>query len=816
MSTFPIPSINSYQKWVDAGKPESIVSPILVDTYVATYCDGSTQRTINFTVEISTITTSQSVVNGLPVKYINHQLRVTPDVAVVVGETTIIRLARGFRKGQDPSLEDFERDTSQDLNTFVFTNADGTTPRLSNFALLEKRYLVAGNVPFPNTNEDGAVYGIPVVEEFCQTQSPTCTLEITGTTVSGVTTTGENDGVIQINASGITGGSVTYYLNNASPQSSNTFTGLEGGVYRVSVVDGDCFSFLDGVFVDSGRFNSKPFVVYEPSEYVATENPINLQLRTGSNGVATAAKINLKVTSDIEDGDQIIFQLTKPVKYTAIFTAKDFPNKPNFFLTPILRNRSGDQLATNSLSNIATSLAESIENDLILKNYYFVNVVGSVVEISAKQATDQLTLDSRNILFDTTDTGAIELEVINNGVDAFEGSILANYSLYADVYVGSSQTQFGVDLSAVTYNNITTIQLPFTSSNRHNFDVSNIIKTFVTKPKIDLNFQGFTQITSMIRPFYLKYGEIYPLVENENTKKKRQKGQTDYKWALNSALDFEQTNDVSDYFIGGKFLTNSPNPLQVQRNQNNYLYFIIPQNLGTELSCRGNIEYYDGTIQTGITFFNIAVGSGNVAEFRSPNATTAQSVVTNFGGVFALNTSYNALGLASYEASGNTKVKRVVFGVYSNNNLYSEEKTYRYEIDEQPRRFGVVFENKIGGDDTFDFVGIVENSVLRENKIYTVPKEIQVGGKSPEGFKSEATYDTKVTKIITVNSGWIDSDHFNWLIELLSSNNIYSYTEDYQNYLNFESFTYLKSSLDDLFEVEVTFRLTTYENSISI
>ena len=124
--------------------------------------------------------------------------------------------------------------------------------------------------------------------------------------------------------------------------------------------------------------------------------------------------------------------------------------------------------------------------------------------------------------------------------------------------------------------------------------------------------------------------------------------------------------------------------------------------------------------------------------------------------------------------------------------------------------------NKLGGYDTFDFIGIVETSVNREAKNYTIPRDIQSDGSSPKGFKVNSTYDTQVTKTITVNSGWIDQDHFDWLIELLSSNNIYSYTETFQNYLNVTGYKYTRSSLDDLYEMEVTFTHTIFENNISV
>jgi len=84
------------------------------------------------------------------------------------------------------------------------------------------------------------------------------------------------------------------------------------------------------------------------------------------------------------------------------------------------------------------------------------------------------------------------------------------------------------------------------------------------------------------------------------------------------------------------------------------------------------------------------------------------------------------------------------------------------------------------------------------------------------GFKSSAMFDTQVTKTVTVNSGWIDETHFDWLIELMNTNDIYSYTEVNQNYLKVSKYKYKKSSLDDLFELEITFQQTIIENNVTV
>lgn len=630
----------------------------------------------------------------------------------------------------------------------------------------------------------------------------TCTLEITGTTITNPTLQGGSDGSIEVFVSGSTG-TTFYSVNGGAEQGSNLISGLVAGTYFVTARDGSCYSEVE-VIVEDGEFRTEPFTVLEPNDVISSENPIITTIATAINNPDPLPAITQFIfDSGVTNNYSVQFNLTNPTAYITTFYAREFPNKDNFFLTPILSDRQGNQVGINTVSEIADSFAEALQKDVNLRRWYFIDVDDNIVTLTAKENSSTNTLNTSNVTIldqnGSIASSGITLSVAQEGVDAFQGSLVNEYSIYADVYVGDGKLEYGEELSAGTYNNFTTIELPFNKrTNIHQFDVSQVMKNFVHTPKIDLTFTGFTVLPTMMRPFYLRYGEKYPLVANENTKKKRQKGETDFKWVINSALEWEQPNNMDDYITGGTFLTNAPNPLQIQRNQTNFLYFVLPKDYGQTLNLVGDIEFYDGTSSSGITFFNISTGT------------------TNIGGVYALNVSYDTLGLLNYESSGNTKIKRVTFSVNDDSGAYTESRIYRFEIDEQPRKFGVSFENKLGGTDTFDFIGVVENSIDRTIKSYTVPREITSNGSSPQGFKSNATYDTKITKNIVVNSGWIDQDHFDWLIELLSSNNIYSYSEPNQNYLNLVDFSYIKSSLDDLFEIEITFTHTIFENNITV
>ena len=253
------------------------------------------------------------------------------------------------------------------------------------------------------------------------------------------------------------------------------------------------------------------------------------------------------------------------------------------------------------------------------------------------------------------------------------------------------------------------------------------------------------------------------------------------------------------------FLTRAPNPKQVQRTNNQeFLYFILQKDYTYNLDLRGDIYFYDGSVVNNYKFFDITTS------------------LYNFGGVVALNISSDKLGLPALEVSGGTfrKIKTIEFAIHQDKDgsflHYSEVRSFRYAIDEAERSFSCMFLNSLGGYDNFTFAGINERSVERTSGIFTLPREYNLFGASPHSFNVQTTYNTQTVKTIVCNSGWINSEMFDWLIELLKSNYIVSSSETNQNYINVVSFAYKKSSLEDLFDMEVVFRYTTYENNIAI
>lgn len=641
-----------------------------------------------------------------------------------------------------------------------------------------------------------------------------CTLDITNLAVTATTLLGSSDGAITVSISGATGSSYQFRINGGTLQSSPTFTGLAAGTYQVRVEEGICIS-QQNVTITSGAFNTSNFIVTEPKSIVASENPIIVNLSTAPfDGSSLVSKTSLTIQSGITNNYRIVFSLTSPIQYTVTFYAKGFPNKPTYFLANSLTDSQGNFIKNNNNTEIANSLAQVIENDIVLSNNYYINTTSNVVTLVAKVASSRFDITTSNVSrynpANTVVTTGITLTVLQNGTDRFEGDILDNYSLFLEVYGSKNSIQYGTSLTSGLFDRQTELMLPYQKDNLHKFDVSEICKSFVRTPKPDYEFTGFTTITTYMQPFFFKYGEVYPLIANTNTKIKRLKSSSDYVWVCNAALDYEQANvmsgytgtTISGYLRNVPFLTNSPNPKYASKRQRELLYFIIPKDLNQgSLSVKGDIEFWDGTTLPTQTF------------------TVISNTGINFGGAFSINVSFDRLGLDVIESTYNKLIKRLNIALYSGagtSRNVTAVKSYYYNLEEPTNRVGLSWLNKLGTFDSFDFAGVAEDGLNRSAKSYTVARDINFDGSLPAGFKYNSTYDTSVTKKLTVNSGWINSETFDWLEELLASNEIYIYSEDYDNYVNVTGYKYTKSSNDTLYNLELELTQTIAENNISI
>jgi len=756
-----------------------------------------------------------------------------------------------------------------------------------------------------------------------------CTLALTGTAVAtAVNVRGGSDGTITITWSGSTG-ATTCYINGVVDGSTGgdtyEYTGLTAGYYSVFIEEGSCFDQELNIVVGEGSFRTGDFIVTQPATLTAVNNPIAFTIRTANNsGNPRPSKGYIFIDDTVGDGDWVRFQFDYPQVIDVTFIAKGFPNRDEYFLATTTYNAEGVPVTSNTYAEIAQSLGESIEKNTELSRLFSVYVEGQYVYLTAYENNEKLDINTESVT--TNDTGIFAVTMTQEGQAAYDGQLVENYSLYADVYVQPNAT-YGETPVISSMLKIAQLELPYQENNTHRFNLAPVLSPQVQTPKLDWTLSGFTTVQPMLASYIVQYGEKYPLVSNTNTKKSRYKGQSTVRYVLNSSLEWEEVNDLSEYlgsnisnlnpnfsmtavyhtpsagdvtitltnplkdtgittttnigyrvrttsmtvhdygwqtgatfamtdapsypyvyqgymYISGmtsgitvqyqrqfiaidsysyrqiyggqtavninsgvKFLTDKPQILDTQRDASDWLYILLPKDYGRTLKVKADLYFYNGDEVLNQTLYNVFTGSSNA------------------GGVFMFGSGYEQLGLAAYEITGGTtrKIRRVDFALYQNDAtngdyLYSELRSYRYEIDQQLSTFEVAFLNQLGTYDTFTFIGELVDNVQRESGDYEVPLDINQDGSVIRGFQKNTVYNTKITKTIKCNSGWIDENHRDWLVNnLLSSNRIYQITQDDENYLVIESVEESsKSSNNTLFQLNLTFRLTTYENNVNV
>lgn len=640
-----------------------------------------------------------------------------------------------------------------------------------------------------------------------------CTLEITSYTINPPTQRGLTDGSIVVEVTGATGSTITYKLNGATYTTTGsttgyTYTNLAPGVYNVLASEGVCFDQILSLEVPNGEFRTGDFTLSGGYDIMASDNPIIYNVGTAiNNPYPTKGKIKFTINSTVNNNDKIVFALTSPMVYNQTFYSKGFPNKSNYFLASILTDETGANVGTNSATEIATSLAQSFENDSLLPNVYYIENSGNTVTLTARETGSKFNLDYGTEV--NINASGITYSQLVVGVDQYDGQLTDNYNVYCEVFLNENSGNQYPDTGTTTdYQRITQMIIPFSTNNQHKFNLSDVLKTKVSTPKPDLNVTSGI-LPSMFRSYFCKFGEIYPLVPNTNTSKKRYKLTTTPKWVINSSLSRYVINDMS-YWQGETsidfgdpykqdvpFLTNSPSNLRIERGSKQYLYFILQKDYCKLLTLHYDLYFNDGTS---------SIDAGFVYITTSP---------TNAGGVMYVDVSYNTLLLNNFETS--TK-KIQYFDLYINQTSSPFSVTKRYYLNNltYSDMFGVHFENELGGYDTFDFIGVKTETIDREVSIYEKPLNYQLGGNLLPGFKSKGLYDNKVTKKVIGNTGWITSETFDWLIELMKTNNVYCYTEPNQPHLIITDVTYESRTDEELFNITCTFTYSITENNVSM
>jgi hypothetical protein len=221
--------------------------------------------------------------------------------------------------------------------------------------------------------------------------------------------------------------------------------------------------------------------------------------------------------------------------------------------------------------------------------------------------------------------------------------------------------------------------------------------------------------------------------------------------------------DVTEYKLDGitkKFLTNMPDNNKVSINSHGWLYYIENVSPSTTIT-HFNINGYDANGNfLYATEIDATASSGDIQFVPSSPASLNNIDATNItvGSQPIINSN-----IASY----NIQARGV--------GLYSETRTFVIEESCKYNSNTLIFQNNLGAFDSFTFylgdmsMTDIERKDMKVNVDTVVSNDIVYSMNERE----KVTYYTKKSETIKLMSDWITEAESNWLLELMSSPEIY-------------------------------------------
>ena len=297
------------------------------------------------------------------------------------------------------------------------------------------------------------------------------------------------------------------------------------------------------------------------------------------------------------------------------------------------------------------------------------------------------------------------------------------------------------------------------------FDPSHLLKTLVETQLPQTNI-GFLQ-PHQLKRYWIEYGTggWYGIYSNTSFDVS---DSTDIRWILNAAQPLEYTPDLTDYWRNSandcdsslvRCLTNSPNtticPTPVVFSKPSLLY---NQRWWLSFICEvggGTVEiWYEARYTGGLTVSN------TVTVVDAASAPLFSSI-----GVLTVDVSPVFLGFTSLPP----EIKDYKVQVLINGIPYTETRHYRTIENCLPSRTQLVFLNRLGGWDTYYFIGDNNTSDSRQTSDYS--KTLPVT--SNPFNRGSAQFNINYTRGLSLSSGQLTNCEFIWLEELLASNDIY-------------------------------------------
>jgi hypothetical protein len=325
-----------------------------------------------------------------------------------------------------------------------------------------------------------------------------------------------------------------------------------------------------------------------------------------------------------------------------------------------------------------------------------------------------------------------------------------NYAYLVDIYINGSGTK------------TVRLRIPARPDNYGKVDIHRVLESALTSnvgspTGVAGTYSAANSSLTYIVEFGEEYGTTVVQYPNETTDISRK--------AFNASLEKRPfiNWDVTEYKLDGitkKFLTNMPDNNKVSINSHGWLYYIENVSPSTTIT-HFNINGYDANGNfLYATQIDATASSGDI-QFV-PSSPASLNNIDNANILVGSQPIINS-NIASY----NIQARGV--------GLYSETRTFVIEESCKYNSNTLIFQNNLGAFDSFTFylgdmsMTDIERKDMKVNVDTVVSNDIVYSMNERE----KVTYYTKKSETIKLMSDWISEEESNWLLELMSSPEIY-------------------------------------------
>ena len=353
-----------------------------------------------------------------------------------------------------------------------------------------------------------------------------------------------------------------------------------------------------------------------------------------------------------------------------------------------------------------------------------------------------------------------------------------NFGYLVDIYINGSVTKAA------------RLRIPPDTNGYCTVDIHRVLEATLTYDLFDItNTAGSVDCDNMSLDYVVKFGEEYgttvvqyPDLTVDSTR-----------YAINASLGRNEFIDYSDtdYVMGSttsKFLTNSPSDLYTSINDFGAMYF----NGSGTLPSTVTMVTFDSTMSIIASYKANLVGTSDI-QYIASNPASINLLTLASGSQPVIDSSVYAYGIY-LDTLGSVK---------------SEIKTFYIRESCKNELNRLIFLNRLGGFDSFNFYGASQDMTDVEKKMYKKnPTRIDGSGNYTysKADREKEQYYTKSSDKRKLVSDWITEEESNWLLELIESPVIYLQEDgELISIAQIKQTNYVKRkhTTDKLFNIEV-------------